>query len=231
MHFFLGNSPVLGRVASSVLAKSPIWTYIIAANSVYCINHFLSFPSLMHPVVVSTQDKRHICTDDPDRCKFESSHPASLLRHRKHRHNYKTGSHTKSWASTAPTASSSSGTPFSVESSFKSFSPASPLPSQSLLSTSSPSFLFPLQVGESETTSSSLNDSDLNSVLPPADSFHSPPHKDPKDFFNSSPPCSYNYACDTSFRSGFDFLAAEPNMEQFDILCNDPSIYPLVSPT
>ena len=180
----------------------------------------------MHPVVVSTQDKRHICTDDPDRCKFESSHPASLLRHRKHQHNYKTGSHTKSRASTAPTASSG-GTPFSVESSFKSFSPTSSLPSQSLLSASSPSYLFPLQVGESETTSSSLHDSDLNSVLSPVDSSHSPPHKDPRDFFNSSPPCSYNYACDT----GFDFLAAEPNMEQFDILCNDPSIYPLVSPT
>ena len=178
--------------------------------------------------VVSTQDKRHICTDDPDRCKFETAHPASLLRHRKRLHKYKTGSHTKS--PTAPTASSSSGvTPFSVESSFKSFSSASPLPSLLSTSTSSPSYLFP------ETTSSSLNN--LDSVLPPADSSHSPSHENPRDFFNSSP-CSYNYyARDASFRSepDFGFLAAEPNMEQFDIPGNGSwpgSIYqPTVSQT
>ena len=42
----------------------------------------------MHTVVVSTQEKPFICSDDPGYCIFRTGDPASLLRHRKRLHNY-----------------------------------------------------------------------------------------------------------------------------------------------
>ena len=52
----------------------------------------LSSPSLMHPIVVSTDTRPYICKDDPE-CIFDTCDPASLLRHRKRFHNYKSSRH------------------------------------------------------------------------------------------------------------------------------------------
>jgi hypothetical protein len=42
----------------------------------------------MHPIVASTQDKSHICYDDPLNCDFRTCDQGSLNRHRQRKHGY-----------------------------------------------------------------------------------------------------------------------------------------------
>ena len=87
--YFIGNSHVNGKGVSIELARSQTWPLIIV-DSMYSFIFFKFPPSLMHPIVVSTQSKKFRCTDDPLTCIFKTCDPASLLRHRKRYHGYTT---------------------------------------------------------------------------------------------------------------------------------------------
>ena len=104
-----------------------------------CIIHLISSPSLMCPIVVSTQEKPCICTDNPDRCKFRCSDPASLIRHRKRSHGYVPKSESlasesvRSATSTLPIPSESTSSPSpSIVPPFGDVDSPNPPPSQSL---------------------------------------------------------------------------------------------------
>ena len=60
-----------------------------------------------HSIVVSTQNKNSICTDD-QACTYKSCDPALLLRHRKRLHNYVSTSRCKTRTSLAAESASSS---------------------------------------------------------------------------------------------------------------------------
>ena len=74
----------------------------------------LSSPSLIHPIVVSTDTRPYICKDDPQ-CRYDTNDPALLLRHRKKQHNYqpsrrKPGNSSASQALSPPLPSSGTST-------------------------------------------------------------------------------------------------------------------------
>jgi len=169
--YFIGNSPALGKAATTVLSRNPIWTLIIAVSSVYYSSAIFPFPSLTRSISVSSKDKLFLCKDDPA-CKFQTYDPASLTRHRKRFHNY------------IPKASSSR----KAEKPYK--APACRGRKASISSSSS--------------SVASINSS--TSSIHPRESL----------LFSDSPQCSYQYAWDKSPLPESDFLAAEPETEQYE---------------
>ena len=153
----------------------------------------------MHPFVVSTREKSHICTDDPNLdCKFRTCDPVSLHRHRKNFHSKSYIPRSWSNSESSPTAPTHH---LSVELSepFQPSSPACTSGFESPMPSSTPSESLSPPFGESGITC-------------PRPSFNSSlPHE-------SLPfPYSYDYACDTSLLSGPNFFTAEPNMEDSEL--------------